>query len=436
MSQHQKARQGWAWPVLIAAGCAAGFWLDGRDMAWPDFMSRDDSLRAMPWKLEPDAPEPAPLIPESPEATVRQIYGYLGDGKRQQALTLAEHLASAYPTFQLGQLLYADLLNIGLSEPVEGPDLPQEVVPAAQKRLQELLSETARRLFHPAPTEIAGKVPAGLIHLDPVHHPYVAAVDASHSRLYWFANRSTPNGQRRLELRMETYISIGHQGLGKVREGDGRTPVGVYFIQKNLPGQTLPDLFGVGALTLNYPNAVDVMRKRTGSGIWLHGTPSAQYSRAPEATDGCVVLSNPEMAQLLGLGSLRLTPVLIEQKMQWLPPESEEAERREWMARLQAWNKARLHGDESQLREHYSQRFERDGLGLDNWWGRLRPPSGKHNSRKPLELISALRWQDGEEWVVVTWRDPNSGRTRSSEYLRTYWARDAGQWKIVFEGPV
>ena len=114
----------------------------------------------------------------------------------------------------------------------------------------------------------------------------------------WFANRTGSDGQLKLELIKETYVSVGINGVGKIKEGDGKTPLGVYFIQKNLPGATLPDLFGVGALTLNYPNAVDAMRNKTGSGIWLHGTPSAQYSRAPEATDGCVVLANPEMEQI------------------------------------------------------------------------------------------------------------------------------------------
>ena len=38
--------------------------------------------------------------------------------------------------------------------------------------------------------------------------------------------------------------------------------------------------------------------------------------------------------------------------------------------------------------------------------------------------------------MVVPWRDPNAGRNRSREFLRTYWARDGEQWKIVFEGPV
>ena len=52
-----------------------------------------------------------------------------------------------------------------------------------------------------------------------------------------------------------------------------------------------------GALPINYPNLLDMQRGKTGSGIWLHGTPPSQFSRAPQASDGCVVLANPDLEQ-------------------------------------------------------------------------------------------------------------------------------------------
>ena len=428
----------WALPTLLVGAVAAAVWLIEGDSKWPSVSPTIARQEGMSWKLVLDPNEPTTIVvQDSPEQMVRQIYRHLGEGERAQALALAENLASRYPNFQLGQLLYADLLNISLREPIQGPEvMNQDVKPAAQRRLQELVLESTRRLLHPPVAGLKDKVPAGLLYLDPVHHPYVAAVDTSHSRLYWFINRTDASGWPRLELLMDTYISVGSQGVGKVQEGDGRTPLGVYFIQKNLPGGTLPDLFGSGALTLNYPNAVDVMRKRTGSGIWLHGTPSAQYSRAPEATDGCVVLSNPEMTRLLGLGSLRLTPVLIARELEWRQTGAPVPEQTELMARLEAWNQARLKDDDAALRSHYSEHFERDGLGLDPWWPKLRNPSLSRPSPRPLDMLSAVRWKDNEEMMVVTWLDPNRSAPQRNEYLRTYWARESGGWKIVFEGPV
>lgn len=428
----------WALPSLGAIVLGLGLWLASERIgSRASSETPADAYPAMPWRLVMQVPASDRLqLADNPEQLVRQIYQQLEQGHRAYALQVAEHLAQRYPTFQLGQLLYADLLNIGLSEPVEGPEVSEETRPAAERRLQELVLESARRLLHPPLMGLKDKVPAGLLHLDPQAHPYVAAVDASRSRLYWFANRSDALGAPRLELVMDSYVSVGIQGVGKEREGDGRTPLGVYFVQKNLSGDTLPDLFGAGALTLNYPNAVDVMRKRTGSGIWLHGAPSAQYSRAPEATDGCVVLSNPEMSRLLDLGALRLTPVLIAKELQWLPPTQAMADRDALMARVQSWNQARLQDNEAFLRSHYSDRFERDSLGLAHWWPRLRPPVRSRSHAKPLQAISVLRWQDQEELMVVTWFNPARSARQKKEYLRTYWANEAGEWKIVFEGPV
>ncbi len=256
-----RRRWRWALPTLVTAVFGAAVWLaDDSVSLWP-FEHGAAAHAPMTWHLvmAPQAPA-APALPGSPEQLVRQVYHHLGEGERPQALAVAEHLSERFPNFQLGQLLYADLLNIGLREPVHGPQLGDDIQPAAERRLQELVLESTRRLLHPPTSGLKDKVPAGLLHLDPVQHPYVAAVDASRSRLYWFANRTDAGGQPRLELLMDTYVSVGIQGVGKEREGDGRTPLGVYFIQKNLPGETLPDLFGIGALTLNYPNAVDVMR--------------------------------------------------------------------------------------------------------------------------------------------------------------------------------
>lgn len=423
-------------PSLVVVVFGAAFWLaDDSLNLWP-IGQKSAAQMAMKWQLVMEPHEPLTItLEDSPEQLVRQIYHHLGEGERQQALVVAEHLAGRYPNFQLGQLLYADLLSIGLHTPVAGPELTEDVQPAAQRRLSELVLESTRRLLHPPASDLQGKVPAGLLQLNPAHHPYIAAVDTSRSRFYWFANRTDANGVPRLELLMDTYVSVGVQGVGKEREGDGRTPLGVYFIQKNLPGTTLPDLFGAGALTLNYPNAVDVMRKRTGSGIWLHGTPSAQYSRAPEATDGCVVLSNPEMSRLLGLGALRLTPVLIARELQWLPGDQTTPDRDTLLNRVQSWNQARLQDDDTLLRSHYSPRFERDAMDLDQWWSKLQAGRARAGA-KPLEMLSALRWNEDEDLMVVTWLDPNRSVRQRSEYLRTYWAREGADWKIVFEGPV
>jgi L,D-transpeptidase YnhG len=369
-----------------------------------------------------------------PEQSVRQIYVQLGEGERAQALATASMLVERFPNFQLGQLLYADLLNISSAKPVVWPAPDDDNAPSLRKRLDELILESKRRLQRDSAQSLQGKIPSALAFLSP-QQAYVAAVDASKSRLYWFENRSDGDGRLQLHLVKESYISVGINGVGKNKEGDGKTPVGVYFIQRNLPGEGLPDLFGAGALTLNYPNAVDVMRKKTGSGIWLHGTPSAQYARAPESTDGCVVLSNPEMERLLQMPELRMTPVILAEQLEWVNADQSGQTWAGFKPALDKWLQARNGRDPEALKIHYSPRYEQDGMALAQVWPRLAQTTLGYRQTQPLELVSVLNWKDQDNTMVVTMKDPNQTHLQGSAYLRTYWQKENGQWRLVFQGP-
>lgn len=413
----------------MAAWLLAGSPLNTFRLAWQSTPQHS----AMAWRLAFESPQDTAMpASQDPEHLVRQIYAALGEGNRVKALGTASMLSREFPNFQLGQLLYADLLNISSGAPVQLPEVEEAEQPSRMKRLNELILESRRRLNRPNVTALQGQVPSALLFLSE-QQPHFAVVDASQSRLYWFENRKQSHGSTQLQLVKEAYVSVGSHGVGKAREGDGKTPTGVYFIQKNLPGETLPDFFGAGALTLNYPNAVDLMNKKTGSGIWLHGTPSTQYARAPESTDGCVVLSNPDIKQLLNLPGLRMTPVVIANQIEWRTPDQQNRMFHEFKPALDAWLAARNGVDPQTLQSHYSERFERDDMNLTQWWPRLAQTTLGHRMAKPLELISVLRWEDKFETVVVTLKDPKANSLQP--FLRTYWQKEAGQWKMVFQGP-
>ena len=424
----------WAWPTLAVAVLAALAW-GFSALNWQALGNglRGNTPEPMRWQLALDPQLEAPASAAAdPEHLVRKVYAHLGEGERAKALATASVLANEFPTFQLGQLIYADLLNISSLAPVDMPELQADAPPASVKRLNELVLESDRRLNRSNPV-LAGKVPSALAFLSP-EQPYVMAIDASQSRLYWFENKADSNGNLQLQLIKEAYISVGLNGVGKALEGDGKTPLGVYFIQKALPGKTLPDLFGSGALTLNYPNAIDNMRQKTGSGIWLHGTPSAQYSRAPQATDGCVVLSNPDIDQMLNLPSLRMTPVVIAEQLDWVPVDQHLKAFDEFKPTLDSWLQARNGKDAERLRSHYSLRFTREDLNLDQLWPRIVATSLGRSKSLPLEVVSALQWQDQDNTMVVTMKDPNQKAGSAYKFLRTYWQKENKQWKLVFEG--
>ncbi len=369
------------------------------------------------------------------EAMLENVYALLRQGERSTAVAQTEQLVTSFPHFQLGQLLFAELLNEGLAQPIDPKEIPGKETASGEDRYDELLLESNRRLNRPTIDTLKGLVPSNIISLSP-QNPYVIAVDASKSRLYWFANKTVDPLKPRLELLLDTYVSVGQKGTGKLREGDGRTPLGVYFVNKNLKGQPLPDLYGAGALTLNYPNAIDVMRGQTGSGIWLHGTPSTQYARAPWATDGCVVMSNPEMDRLLSLKNLERTPVLIADKLEWVSSDRSVPDRDAFKIRLDQWIRDRQTSNLESLKTLYSPQYQRDGKGLSAWWPEIAATAQVTGHGGPVNLQSILQWKDTQDYIVVNVYNPNTPKGKVPQQLRMYWAKEGNQWQILYEGPV
>lgn len=80
----------------------------------------------------------------------------------------------------------------------------------------------------------------------------------------------------------------------KLKEGDLKTPVGVYKITRRFTPSD--DYYGPVAFNLSYPNLYDKLRGKTGSGIWIHGFPPEGDERIDsEKTKGCVVLKNQNL---------------------------------------------------------------------------------------------------------------------------------------------
>jgi hypothetical protein len=271
---------------------------------------------------------------------------------------------------------------------------------------------------------------------------HAIAVDASRSRLYLFENTVPASGASasrqaaRMRLVADYYISVGLSGVDKLIEGDLRTPLGVYYITSSLDPKKLPDLYGAGALPINYPNALDVKRGKTGSGIWLHGSPSEQFARPPQASEGCVVLSNPDLQSLLARVSIRTTPVVIASELHWVQPEALDLDRQQFEASLENWRALKSTGDLDSLRRLYSERFDSQGQTLADWWPRV---ESDIKSKGPRELqikdLSLLQWRDSDDTMVVTFGEVAEGARRGTT-LRQYWIRENTEWKIFYEGPV
>ena len=365
------------------------------------------------------------------EAKLLRIYQLIGQGQNRQALLESEQLLKIQPNFQLAQLVHGDLLS-SFVRPVNGlGDMPKSSGSTAA--LNELREESIMRLKALREKPPVNNVPSQFLALSE-RNKHAIAIDASRSRLYLFENTSSG-----VKLVSDYYISVGKFGVEKSLEGDQRTPLGVYYITGSLNPKSLVDFYGVGALPINYPNPLDLKRGKTGSGIWLHGTPSEQFSRAPKASDGCVVLANPDLNRILTSVKSRTTPVVIAERLNWVPKTSLDSEKSNFTQILMTWRATKVQADTAKLMAFYTQDFSNYGKNLAQYTASQNAEASKLKGRDiALTNLSLMRWNDQNDTMVVTFDEVIAGSTRGVT-KRQYWIRDSKDsknWKIFFEGVI
>jgi murein L,D-transpeptidase YafK len=366
----------------------------------------------------------------SHEARLLEVYQLMAQGDPRRALEVAEKLVRDVPNFQLAQLVYGDLLAARTRTLKVMGDVPAASTNAGAAALAELKDESLRRVLASKERPAEGTLPSQFLKLSPQTRTAIA-VDAGKSRLYLFTN--TPSG---LRLTADYYVSVGKAGTIKSQEGDQRTPLGVYYITSNLDTKVLNEFYGAGAMPLNYPNILDIKRGKSGSGIWLHGTPPQQFSRAPRSTDGCLVLSNPDILALIRRISVGTTPVVVSSQLVWMPANQLQTQARPFETALNAWREAKQAGDLNKVLGFYTADFSSYGKNLDQYTTQIRSELKTTRGKNiALKDLSYLQWSDSSETMVTTFGEVVEGR-RTGVHKRQYWVRTARDWQIFFEGVI
>jgi len=360
------------------------------------------------------------------ETQLSLIFAAIEQNRLGQALQLTDSLLRQYPNFRLAHLIKGDLL-LARTKPIAGFGM---VNGAPTDRVADLREEAIARLKGYRDKPPANYVPRYLLQM-PADQKTAIIVDTQRSRLYVYANE---NGHPRFLA--DYYISQGKLGANKFVEGDKRTPIGVYHVTASLPREKLTDFYGSGAFPINYPNDLDRMQGRTGHGIWLHGTPSDTFSRPPKASDGCVVLSNTDLDALSKNLQIGMTPVIISNSVEWLSLDDWNRERTELNETIENWAKDWESRDVDRFLQHYSRSFASKGQTFQQFAAQKRSVNaGKQWIKVKVDNLSVFRNPGKDEMVVVTFdQHYSSNNLDNTMKKRQYWKREAGQWKIIFEG--
>ena len=374
-----------------------------------------------------DRKQPTTFSDSGPEPQLSKIFAEIEKNRLDTALEQTEALLAQYPKFRLAHLIKGDLL-LARSMPLATFGNAKN---APQDKLADLREEAIARLkAYRSRQTTADYVPRYLLQMQP-DQEHAIVVDTQKSRLYLYRN---DKGRPRFVA--DYYISQGKLGADKMREGDRRTPIGVYHVTSSLPPKKLGDLYGSGAFPINYPNEWDRRQGRNGHGIWLHGTPSDTFSRPPKASDGCVVLSNVDLNALAKNLQIGLTPVIISNSIEWLSFDDWQKERSTLNKKIEEWRSDWESRDVSRYLKHYSSKFKTADQSLEQFAKQKQQVNaGKEWIKVKLSNVSMFRNPGKDELVVVTFaQDYQSNNLSNQMKKRQYWINENGSWKIIFEG--
>lgn len=408
--------------LLVAAVCAGALVMNGRS---------GQSVSAA-------LAVPAPSINgrhavAGPEALLSRTLHEVGNRRLDAAVSEIDKVIQGYPNFRLAHLIKGDLL-LARARPLTTVG---NASGAPGDRLEEFRAEARARLARIQSQRPVGLVPRYVVQMQPEQR-HALVVDTARATLYVFENR---NGEARYVT--DYYISIGKNGIDKFREGDNKTPLGVYHVTGRLSREKLnatygklAEQYGVGALPISYPNERDRREGRNGFGIWLHGVPFDTYSRPPRASNGCVALTNEDFTAISRDVQIGLTPVIIANGVDWVAPGANKTMRQELMQRMENWRRDWENRDMEQYLAHYAAGFSTGKMGLAQWSEQKHKiNAGKAWIRLKLDKVSIFLYPGRDDLAVVTFdQDYASSNLINQMRKRQYWIREGGAWRILHEG--
>ena len=361
--------------------------------------------------LKGDHPSEALVLLDSAKSRDPLVALLEAEAHRQQAIHAMREAGSFADNIGQGEMLASADLNRGLGE--------------ADARLNSFIDKV---------NEVSGS-PLDILLTGPdVENVFM--FDKARNRLYIYQ----PDADGQLKKVADEYVVTGSVAGDKQRQGDGKTPNGIYRFIKKLQGKDLESRYGPVAFPIDYPNELDKLHNKDGYGIWLHGYPMDVSRRPPQDTRGCFSLSNTSLTKIARLVKLKRSWVIAGENFEFDRDLDKQTLLNSVQRDIKAWQQDWASLDSEAYLSHYHQDFRSGKRDLKAWKSYKR----RVNANKAFVEVKftnftlmrdPTRWPEGE--VVLAEFDQSY---RSSNYAdqgrkRLYLARDSktSPWKILLE---
>ena len=365
------------------------------------------------------------------ESLLMRSLELISNEKLDQASKVIDELIVLAPNFKLAHLIRGDILtaysmsidNFGGSAIEINSNRVKELKKEAQRRIKGYLilnKNYDQPKFNILPAET---------------DKYLIYVDMDSSRLFVFQNTDG-----KYFYLSDYYVSIGKNGYGKRFEGDKKTPFGTYFIQEKIQRQLI-DFYGDGAYPLNYPNEYDKVKNFTGSGIWIHGTPKSTYSRPPEASDGCIVLSNNDLVEIKNILNTTGTPIILSNlsiaKLSLRSEENIKEDQKRMLNLINKWKVSWINANYNEFIKFYGNNAMYNNSDFKKWTRAKKIVLKKSKDIKiSLNNISIYEYPSKDEQLRIVFFDQNyeSNLIKNTARKKQIWKVENEEWKIIYEG--
>ncbi len=176
-------------------------------------------------------------------------------------------------------------------------------------------------------------------------------------------NLYTKDKHKKYRLKTKNSAYTGKNSGDKTREGDSKTPIGVYKLTEK-KADKLDPFYGPYAFVTSYPNDYDKYKGRSGHGIWIHGLPTQESRNS--YTRGCIAIPNSNLKKLEHKIDYKKTLLIIDDN--WIKKDISKNALASILSQLYKWRYAWLYNDIELYLSFYSDDFIRyDGMDFSKF---------------------------------------------------------------------